>query len=430
MASSLDVAVVSIERPQPKPPDISNRYGVLSTINDDIDGVHLRSESGTSSSVSLVNDNNSRMGAVKPSVPVSPLGCDTVSSNPASPLGRGVSVRIPASSVDNDVSVSPALPLGSNVRVNPVLRKGSMSVSHLTESSLGNDPVESISAHAMDSSELIRIRGYVNRYPAIVMVDGGSTGNFIDSKYVQEYQLHKHKLGEAKAVRLADGSTHLCRSYVTCYVRMGTLKQLITLNVIPLDGYDAILGIPWLRLNNPEFNWEAGVVSVNIDGRLIELPKYIGNEARDSMLVSSLQFKRLVSQPQVEFGMLFINEIDDSEKRESGVARVDPRIKAVLEEYKDVFPDDLPSGLPPTRDIDHKIEIIPGSAPPVRAPYRMSVPELDELKKQLNDLLAKGQIRISKSPYRSPVLFVKKKDGTMRLCVDYRALNKMTIKNK
>jgi len=244
MASSLDVAVVSIERPQPKPPDISNRYGVLSTINDDIDGVHLRSESGTSSSVSLVNDNNSRMGAVKPSVPVSPLGCDTVSSNPASPLGRGVSVRIPASSVDNDVSVSPALPLGSNVRVNPVLRKGSMSVSHLTESSLGNDPVESISANAMDSSELMRIRGYVNRYPAIVMVDGGSTGNFIDSKYVQEYQLHKHKLGEAKAVRLADGSTHLCRSYVTCYVRMGTLKQLITLNVIPLDGYDAILGIP------------------------------------------------------------------------------------------------------------------------------------------------------------------------------------------
>src|ERR1700676_446252 len=150
----------------------------------------------------------------------------------------------------------------------------------------------------------------------------------------------------------------------------------------------------------------------------------------DSMLVSSLQIKRLVSQPEAECGMLFINEIDDSERRESGVARVDPRIKAVLEEYKDVFPDDLPGGLPPTRDIDHKIEIIPGSAPPVRAPYRMSVPELDELKKQLNDLLAKGQIRISKSPYRSPVLFVKKKDGSMRLCIDYRALNKITIKNK
>src|ERR1700682_5467787 len=104
MASSLDVAVVSIERPQPKPPDISNRYGVLSTINDDIDGVHLLSESGTSSSVSLVNDNNSRMGAVKPSVAVSPLGCDTMSNIPASPPAR-------------DVIANPALPLGSNVSV-------------------------------------------------------------------------------------------------------------------------------------------------------------------------------------------------------------------------------------------------------------------------------------------------------------------------
>src|SRR3982074_1022350 len=292
MASSLDVAVVSIERPQPKPPDISNRYGVSSAINDDNDGGHLLSETDTNRSISLVSDN---MDALKPSMPVSPLGCDTmcnipasppardVSANPALPLGSNVSVRIPASSVDNDVSVSPALPLGSNVRVNPVLRKGSMSVSYLTESSRGNDPVESISSHAMDSSELIRIRGYVNRNPAIVMVDGGSTGNFIDSKYVQEYQLHKHKLGEAKAVRLADGSTHLCRSYAICYVRMGQLRHLILFNVIPLDGYDAILGIPWLRLNNPEFNWEAGVVSVNIDGRLIELPKYIGNEAMDTM---------------------------------------------------------------------------------------------------------------------------------------------------
>src|SRR6202171_2511749 len=329
MASSLDVAVVSIERPQPKPPDISNRYGVLSAINDDNDGGHLLSESGTNSSIRLVSDN---MDALKPSMPVSPLGCDTVSNipasppardvsaNPALPLGSNVSVRIPASSVDNDVSVSPALPLGSNVRVNPVLRKSSMSVIYLTESSFGNDPVESISSHAMDSSELIRIRGYVNRYPAIIMVDGGSTGNFIDRRYVLEHQLHTLKLGEAKSVRLADGRTHLCRSYVTCNVRMGNLKQLITLNIIPLDGYDVILGIPWLRLNNPEFNWKAGTVSVGIEGKMVELPKYSECKPRDGMLVSSLQFKRLVGQPEAECGMLFINEIDDSERRESGVA--------------------------------------------------------------------------------------------------------------
>src|SRR6476661_8430902 len=104
-------------------------------------------------------------------------------------------------------------------------------------------------------------------------------------------------------------------------------------------------------------------------------------------------------------------------------------VKLLLNKYSDVFPDDLPAGLPPEREVD-KIEIIPGSEPPVRAPYRMSIPELDELKKQLNELIEKGHIRVSKSQYRSPVLFVKKKDGSMRLCIDYRALNKITIKNK
>jgi hypothetical protein len=413
--------VVSSERPPRKPPDISNnRYGVLSAINDDIGDDHLLSDSGINSSISSVSG-----------------------YSPASPLGRDVSVNnFPASSLGYDVSVDPAvrkgtmrvaipaLPLRSNVSEIPAPRKGSVRDS-LTDSSLGNEPVERISSHAMDSSELIRVKGYINRYPAVVMVDGGSTGNFIDSAYAKKHELHSHKLGTAKSVRLADGSTHICRSYVTVNLSMGNLKQLATLNVIPLDGYDVILGIPWLRLNNPEFNWKEGVISVNIDGKLMELPKHSESMTSDSMLVSSLQFKRLVSQPDVEYGVLFINEIDDSNGNKSGDdTSLNKRIKAVLEQYKDVFPDDLPVGSPPKRDIDHKIEITPGSTPPVRAPYRMSVPELDELKKQLNELLAKGQIRVSKSPYRSPVLFVKKKDGSMRLCVDYRALNKMTIKNK
>jgi hypothetical protein len=108
----------------------------------------------------------------------------------------------------------------------------------------------------------------------------------------------------------------------------------------------------------------------------------------------------------------------------------DPRTASLLEQFKDVFPDDLPSGLPPRRDIDHRIELVPGAAPPSRPTYRMSMPELDELKKQVADLLAKGFIQPSKSPFGAPVLFVKKKDGSQRMCVDYRALNKLTIKNK
>ena len=103
--------------------------------------------------------------------------------------------------------------------------------------------------------------------------------------------------------------------------------------------------------------------------------------------------------------------------------------KAILEVYADVVPPALPPGLPPVRDVDHPIELTPGSVPPSRPTFKMSQLELVELKKQLAELLAAGFIRESKSPYGAPILFVKKKGGELRMCVDYRALNNITIKN-
>ena len=103
--------------------------------------------------------------------------------------------------------------------------------------------------------------------------------------------------------------------------------------------------------------------------------------------------------------------------------------RRLLREYADVFPDNLPPGLPPSREVDHRIELTPGSSPPSRPLYRMSPSELDELKSQLDQLLESGFIQSSKSPFGAPILFVKKKDGTMRMCVDYRALNAITVKN-
>ena len=98
-------------------------------------------------------------------------------------------------------------------------------------------------------------------------------------------------------------------------------------------------------------------------------------------------------------------------------------------EFPDVFPDDLP-GLPPDRDVEFKIELIPGTAPISRRPYRMPPNELAELKTQLNELLKKGLIRPSSSPWGCLAIFVKKKDQSLRMCVDYRPLNAVTIKNK
>ncbi|KAL0560988.1 hypothetical protein IC582_001406 [Cucumis melo] len=98
-------------------------------------------------------------------------------------------------------------------------------------------------------------------------------------------------------------------------------------------------------------------------------------------------------------------------------------------EFLDVFPDDL-SSLPPDRDIEFTIELLPGTTPISQAPYRMAPSELKELKMQLQELVDKGCIRPSVSSWGAPVLFVKKKNGTLRLCIDYRQLNKVTIHNK
>jgi hypothetical protein len=103
-------------------------------------------------------------------------------------------------------------------------------------------------------------------------------------------------------------------------------------------------------------------------------------------------------------------------------------IKVVCE-YPYVFPEELP-GMPPDRDIEFSIELLPGTAPISKRPYRMDVNDLVELKKQIEELLEKGFIRPSSSPCGAPVLFVNKKDGSRRMSVDYRSLNEVTIKNK
>ena len=101
----------------------------------------------------------------------------------------------------------------------------------------------------------------------------------------------------------------------------------------------------------------------------------------------------------------------------------------ILQEFRDVFLDEIP-GLPPKRDIDFTIDLVLGAAPVSKTPYMMSTPEMLELKMQLQELLEKGYVRPSVSPWGALVLFVKKKDGTLRLCIDYIQLNKVIVKNK
>ncbi|GJS39978.1 putative reverse transcriptase domain-containing protein [Tanacetum coccineum] len=102
---------------------------------------------------------------------------------------------------------------------------------------------------------------------------------------------------------------------------------------------------------------------------------------------------------------------------------------SVVKEFPDVFPEDLP-GIPPVRQVEFQIDLIPGAAPIARTPYRLAPSEMQELSNQLQELTDRGFIRPSTSPWGAPVLFVKKKDGSFRMCIDYRELNKLTIKNR
>src|SRR6202163_689507 len=259
------------------------------------------------------------------------------------------------------------------------------------------------------------------------MVDSGSTGDFIREEYVRKHFIHVKQYERPKSVWLADGKQHTVTHYAECVMHLGDIVESIMLSVIPLVGYDVIVGTTWLKRHNPSINWSTGMVTVDSNGKQCVLPQLTENSGRSIEMISALQFKREVEKGEQMY-LAFIQPA--SEESTDSKASVLGDASHIINEFKDVFPEDLPSGLPPRREVDHHIELEPGQRPPSKPTYRLSQPETDELKKQLADLLANGYIRESKSPYGAPVLFVKQKDGTMRMCVDYRALNKITIKNK
>jgi hypothetical protein len=171
-------------------------------------------------------------------------------------------------------------------------------------------------------------------------------------------------------------------------------------NMIVLKGQDidVILGMNWLAQHK---------AILNTDLRTIKL-----SHGHEEVLLSIP-----VAIPAKPFGQVYeavVQELQDI---------------PVVCEFSDVFPEVLP-GLPPERDVELVIELNPGTAPISRRSYRMPPNELAELKTQLQDLLEKGSIRPSSSPWGCPAIFVKKKDQTLRMCVDYRPLNEVTIKNK
>ena len=181
-------------------------------------------------------------------------------------------------------------------------------------------------------------------------------------------------------------------------IEIGDREFLADLVVLPRVGIDVILGMKWMSGN--------GVL--------------IDTSTRVVMLRDPLDKKGFLVQ--------LPHDIAIHNTANATLAKAIKEIPVVCE-FPDVFPNDLP-GLPSDRDVEFKIELIPGTAPISRRPYRMPPNELAELKSQLNELLKKGLIQPSSSPWGCPAIFVKKKDESLRMCVDYCPLNAVTIKNK
>ena len=193
----------------------------------------------------------------------------------------------------------------------------------------------------------------------------------------------------------------------------------VDLLALPFHEFDLILGMDWLSKHRAIVDCDKKTVRLKCSD-LSEVIVHGIQSGAVSNVISAMQARRLLRKGCEAFLAMVLYS-----KR----GQIELENILVVKDFPDVFPEELP-GIPPVREVELSIEIFPGTAPTSRAPYRMAPTELKELKIQLQELLDKGFIRPSVSPWGAPVLFVKKKDGTLRMCIDYRQINKVTVKHK
>lgn len=299
------------------------------------------------------------------------------------------------------------------------------------------------------SCDLLIYEGTIRGAPAKILVDGGATAHFVDASFVTKHRLSTVGKSTADAVRLADGTVlHSTQVMPATPFSMGSYRDNATLHVVQLRGFDMVLGKPWLARFNPDIDWAHNILRLSHKGVKHTLRPPVDWEALPNreQFLSAIQMKRLLkpkrrNQSGVKAYLAVIKDAEGNlpkdataEERE---AAIQAAIHKVVEEFADVVSKD-PDFKPPypePRSVDHAIHTETDKPPPVGPLYKLSQEELQELEKQLKDLLERGLIQPSASPYGAPVLFAKKKldDGTwggLRMCIDYRALNKVTVKNR
>ncbi|CAI7899259.1 unnamed protein product [Closterium sp. NIES-54] len=207
---------------------------------------------------------------------------------------------------------------------------------------------------------------------------------------------------------MVDGTKLPIHGKSTLQLQIGALRWKPTLPITNIRGLDFILGRDFLKRFNPEIDWVNRKMCIYNNGKRVELRSWTDTGSVPETTLA--RFERTVNGSNTGYLALVMAAVEEE----------------VLEQYKDIMPDDLPASVPPARTHEHEIVEEPGAKPVSRAPYRLSPTELTDMKKQIEYLLDRQLIRPSTSPYGAPVLFTPKPDGSLRMCINYRTLNKQT----
>ncbi|KAI3753681.1 hypothetical protein L2E82_25742 [Cichorium intybus] len=273
---------------------------------------------------------------------------------------------------------------------------------------------------ARDRTDVITGIFSLNSFQARVLFDSGASVSFISESFASKLDIPLAELYEKIIVDVADGRCVFVKShYKQCQLEIYGIAYPIDLKPITNHEFDVIVGMDWMDDNRGQMDCHEKTLSIKTPSGSRMLIRG-ERRSRKVPIVSLATARRYMERG----GELIMAHVISAESKHSKVEEVE-----VVCDYPDVFPETLP-GVPPSRQVEFVIDVIPGAKPVARPPYRLAPSEMEELKRQLQELLELGFIRPSSSPWGAPILFVKKKDGSMRMCIDYRELNKITIKNR
>nr|KYP35246.1 Transposon Ty3-G Gag-Pol polyprotein [Cajanus cajan] len=252
-------------------------------------------------------------------------------------------------------------------------------------------------AEASTSSDIVKGKGKAAGKDVMFLFDSGASHSFISYACVTLLGVSVCDLGLRLLVSTPASSSVVASELCTnCPIAVNGRKYKVNLICLPLVGIDIILGMNWLSANR---------ILIDCANRRLIFP-----QEEEELLISAGQAESWLRDGAECCLLLAMMSVET----ERVISEID-----VVKDFAEVFRDEVP-GLPPVREMEFGIDLVPGAGPVSVAPYRMAPAELSELKGQLEDLLEKQLVRPSVSPWGAPVLLVKKKDGGSRLCVDYR----------